>query len=47
MLPAAENTALADYERTFGVRRIVAYTWAGPHVGPVDRVERGRWTADR
>jgi len=33
MLPAAENTALADYERTFGVRRIVAYTWAGPHVG--------------
>jgi hypothetical protein len=32
-LPNAENTALADYERTFGVRRIVAYTWAGPHAG--------------
>jgi hypothetical protein len=32
-LPAAEATALADYERGFGVRRLVAYTWAGPHVG--------------
>lgn len=32
-LPAAEATALADYERAFGVRRLVAYTWAGPHVG--------------
>jgi hypothetical protein len=32
-LPATENTVLADYERSFGVRRIVAYTWAGPHVG--------------
>jgi hypothetical protein len=33
VVPAAENTILADYERTFGVRRIVAYTWAGPHAG--------------
>ncbi|GIJ68920.1 hypothetical protein [Virgisporangium ochraceum] len=32
-LPAAEATALADYERGFGVRRLVAYTWAGPHAG--------------
>jgi hypothetical protein len=32
-VPASENTILADYERTFGVRRIVAYTWAGPHAG--------------
>jgi hypothetical protein len=32
-LPAAEDSALADYERAFAVRRIVAYTWAGPHAG--------------
>jgi hypothetical protein len=32
-LPPAEATALADYERGFGVRRLVAYTWAGPHAG--------------
>jgi hypothetical protein len=32
-LAPAEATALADYERAFAVRRVVAYTWAGPHAG--------------
>jgi hypothetical protein len=32
-LPAAESTALATYESTFGIRQIDAYTWANPAVG--------------
>jgi hypothetical protein len=33
VLTAAEKTALAAYEKSYGVRRVNAYTWAGPHVG--------------
>jgi hypothetical protein len=32
-LSTVEAAALAAYEKAFGVRRIVAYTWAGEHVG--------------
>lgn len=33
VLPAGELTALADFERRFGIRRLNAYTWAHPGVG--------------
>ncbi|NLT53967.1 MAG: hypothetical protein GXX79_05240 [Actinomycetales bacterium] len=32
-LTAEEKTVLADYERTFGIRRVVAFTWPQPAVG--------------
>jgi hypothetical protein len=32
-LPADEMTALTDFERTFSIRQIDAYTWSGANVG--------------
>lgn len=32
-LSASERSTLADYERGFGIREVVAYTWANPAVG--------------
>jgi hypothetical protein len=40
-LSDAERTALANYERTYGIRQIDAFTWAHPGVGPTTRWTRG------
>ncbi|MEU5434700.1 hypothetical protein AB0G73_15180 [Streptomyces sp. NPDC020719] len=38
-----EQTALATYEKTFGIRQIDAYTWAHPEVGLDYTDQNGGW----
>ncbi|HEY9374253.1 MAG TPA: hypothetical protein VIU94_38335 [Streptomyces sp.] len=40
---SAEHTALAAYERTFGIPQVDAYTWAHPGVG-LDWTSEGGWS---
>lgn len=40
---APEQTALAAYEKTFGIRQIDAYTWAHPEVGLDYTDQNGGW----
>ncbi|MFF4183995.1 hypothetical protein ACFYZ9_12470 [Streptomyces sp. NPDC001691] len=41
---APEQTALAAYEQTFGIRQIDAYTWAHPEVGLDYTDQNGGWS---
>lgn len=40
---SAEQTALENYERTYGIPQVDAYTWAHPGVG-LDYTSEGGWT---